>query len=69
MPTVLFINKIDRAGADPDRVVDIVRNRLTPDAFVVEEFDSELTADLVAETAGQGGPTRHASARRQRAQA
>ena len=51
VPTVLFVNKIDRVGADPDRVIEAVHMRLTRDALVVEEFDSELTADLVAETA------------------
>lgn len=34
VPTVLFVNKLDRAGADMDRVVEQVRRRLTP--YVVE---------------------------------
>jgi ribosomal protection tetracycline resistance protein len=29
-PTLLFVNKIDRAGADPERVLDAVAERLTP---------------------------------------
>ena len=63
VPTVLFVNKIDRVGADPDRVIEAVHMRLTRDAFVVEEFDSELTADLVAETAaGRAHPTCFGSA-------
>ena len=63
VPTVLFVNKIDRVGADPDRVVEALRTRLTRDAFVVEEFDSELTADLVAETrAARAHPTCFGSA-------
>ena len=63
VPTVLFVNKIDRVGADPDRVIEAVHMRLTRDALVVEEFDSELTADLVAETAaGRAHPTCFGSA-------
>ncbi|NHA69075.1 elongation factor G [Phycicoccus flavus] len=30
VPTVLFVNKVDRAGADPDVVLERVRRRLTP---------------------------------------
>ena len=30
IPTLLFVNKIDRAGADADRVLDEIRARLTP---------------------------------------
>ncbi|MEO5884491.1 MAG: translation factor GTPase family protein, partial [Candidatus Limnocylindrales bacterium] len=30
VPTLLFINKLDRPGADPDRVVDAMRRRLAP---------------------------------------
>src|SRR5512143_2430713 len=30
VPTILFVNKIDRAGADPDRVVEVMARRLTP---------------------------------------
>lgn len=29
VPTVFFVNKIDRAGADPGRVVDVIRRRLS----------------------------------------
>jgi ribosomal protection tetracycline resistance protein len=31
VPTLLFVNKIDRAGADVEGVLDTVRRRLTPD--------------------------------------
>lgn len=34
IPTLLFINKIDRTGADVDRVLEQVRHRLTPDLLV-----------------------------------
>ena len=30
-PTLFFMNKIDRAGADPERVLDAIERRLTPD--------------------------------------
>jgi ribosomal protection tetracycline resistance protein len=30
LPTLLFVNKIDRGGADPDRVVEAVAAKLTP---------------------------------------
>src|SRR5918992_4644875 len=30
MPTLIFVNKIDRAGADPDAVVAAMARRLTP---------------------------------------
>jgi ribosomal protection tetracycline resistance protein len=30
VPTLIFVNKLDRAGADPDRVVDAMRRRLAP---------------------------------------
>src|SRR5882672_3764204 len=30
VPTLMFVNKIDRAGADPDRVVEVMKRRLSP---------------------------------------
>ncbi|CAN5630202.1 TetM/TetW/TetO/TetS family tetracycline resistance ribosomal protection protein [soil metagenome] len=30
VPTLLFVNKIDRSGADPERVIEAMRRRLTP---------------------------------------
>ncbi len=30
VPAVFFVNKIDRTGADPDRIVEEIRHRLTP---------------------------------------
>ncbi len=30
VPTLVFVNKIDRAGADPDRVVGVMTRRLSP---------------------------------------
>src|SRR5919205_817498 len=31
VPTLIFVNKIDRGGADVDGVLDAIRARLTPD--------------------------------------
>jgi ribosomal protection tetracycline resistance protein len=31
IPALLFVNKIDRAGADPERVLDAIEQRLTPE--------------------------------------
>jgi ribosomal protection tetracycline resistance protein len=33
VPTLLFVNKIDRTGADVDRVLEAIRRRLTPDVL------------------------------------
>ncbi|HET8665874.1 MAG TPA: translation factor GTPase family protein [Nocardioides sp.] len=33
VPTLLFVNKIDRTGADVDGVLDAIRRRLTPDVL------------------------------------
>jgi ribosomal protection tetracycline resistance protein len=35
IPTLLFVNKIDRAGADPERVLDAIEQRLTPDVVAM----------------------------------
>ncbi|GAA2094718.1 TetM/TetW/TetO/TetS family tetracycline resistance ribosomal protection protein [Microlunatus panaciterrae] len=35
VPTLIFVNKIDRSGADPDRVLVRIRERLTSDAVVM----------------------------------
>jgi ribosomal protection tetracycline resistance protein len=39
VPTVLFVNKIDRAGADPERVLDEIEQRLTPDVVAMGSAD------------------------------
>jgi ribosomal protection tetracycline resistance protein len=41
VPTLLFVNKIDRPGADPERVLDAIEERLTP-AVVPMGSASEL---------------------------
>ena len=35
IPTVFFVNKVDRSNADPHRVVGEIRDRLTPDTVCV----------------------------------
>jgi ribosomal protection tetracycline resistance protein len=45
IPTLLFVNKLDRAGADFDRVVGELRDRLTPAVAVV---DGDLDAAVEA---------------------
>jgi ribosomal protection tetracycline resistance protein len=39
VPTLLFVNKIDRAGADPERVLDEVEQRLTPEIVPMGSAD------------------------------
>ena len=39
VPTLFFVNKIDRAGADADRVLDAIEARLTPNAVAVGMAD------------------------------
>ncbi|KQZ75258.1 elongation factor G [Nocardioides sp. Root151] len=41
VPTVLFVNKIDRAGADVERVLAQVRRRLTPYAVQLARADGQ----------------------------
>jgi ribosomal protection tetracycline resistance protein len=53
IPTLLFVNKLDRAGADFDRVVGEIAERLTPavvvpgDVEVLADHDDELLAAYV----------------------
>jgi ribosomal protection tetracycline resistance protein len=47
LPTLLFLNKTDRMGADVDRTLRAIARRLTPDAAPVEILDDEF-AQLVA---------------------
>ena len=45
IPTVLFVNKIDRAGADDGRVLDAIRQRLTPAIVAMGTVDGLGTRD------------------------
>ena len=47
LPTLLFVNKTDRTGADVDQTVHAIARRLTPDAAPVEILDDGF-AQLVA---------------------
>jgi ribosomal protection tetracycline resistance protein len=57
IPTVFFVNKVDRRNADPDRVVAEIRERLTPDTVCVGSVtdpgspaaDVELDTDRLTE--------------------
>ena len=44
VPTLLFVNKIDRGGADPDRVLAMIRDRLTDAAVPLADRDAVLEA-------------------------
>ena len=44
IPIVFFINKIDRSGADPDRVISAITRRLTPTAITLESVRDAGTA-------------------------
>src|SRR5262245_50629507 len=54
VPTLLFVNKIDRAGADPDGVVAAIRRRLSPSAIAMERVRGagarEATVEPLAAT-------------------
>jgi len=39
VPTLLFVNKIDRTGADPERVLDEIEQRLTPNLVPMGSAD------------------------------
>jgi len=39
VPTLLFVNKIDRVGAEPERVLDEIEQRLTPDVVPMGSAD------------------------------
>lgn len=43
IPTLLFVNKIDRGSADPERVVGAIRERLTPDVVLLDTVDGAGT--------------------------
>ncbi len=45
LPTLFFVNKTDRAGADPDRVLREIRERLTPAAAFLDERLVETLAE------------------------
>ena len=44
VPTLLFVNKVDRGGADPDRVLAMIRDRLTDAVVPLADRDAVLEA-------------------------
>lgn len=66
LPTLIYVNKLDRTGADPERVLSEIRRMLTPDAVPVQAFSgTEHNFTAVsgwgvqrAEEAGQWGEVR-----------
>jgi ribosomal protection tetracycline resistance protein len=64
VPTLLFVNKIDRAGADPERVLDEIEQRLTPAAVPMGSADGLGTRAASFATFGSadGDLVRHARA-------
>jgi ribosomal protection tetracycline resistance protein len=56
VPTLIFVNKIDRAGADPSGIVDAMRRRLSPGVVPAASADgtggttgAEVLAEVLAE--------------------
>ena len=47
IPVIFFLNKTDRAGSDPQRVLEQIRNMLTPDA--VPLWDEESMLDFLTQ--------------------
>jgi len=69
VPTLIFVNKIDRAGADPERVIAQMKRRLSPAVVeangepaavteVLAEHDDELLASFLDGTATAAGTLR-----------
>ena len=46
VPTILFLNKLDRRGADPDRTLEQIAKRLTPAVVPVRRATDPGTADV-----------------------
>jgi ribosomal protection tetracycline resistance protein len=49
VPTLIFVNKLDRVGADPDRVLEEISARLTPAIVSIRVDDSAKLAEVLAE--------------------
>ena len=47
VPTLIFVNKVDRAGADPDRVVAAMRRRLSSGVIPIEAASATDPTDLI----------------------
>jgi len=49
VPTLLFVNKIDRPGADPDRVLEAMRRRLSPGVLAMGDVRGAGRRDALVE--------------------
>ena len=54
VPTLVFLNKIDRTGADVERVLVEIRERLTPAVLVMSSAQGEGTRSAEARSLGHG---------------
>ena len=52
IPTLIFVNKIDRAGADDERVLEVISRRLTPSVVPMGSADALGTRDADFALAG-----------------
>jgi ribosomal protection tetracycline resistance protein len=59
IPTLIFINKLDRAGADPERVLAAIRRRLTPDIVSIGRAEALGTAGASFAPFGTDDPGFH----------
>jgi len=46
IPTILFINKTDRLGADTEAIVSEIKNELTPHIICMQSIDNEGSSDV-----------------------
>ena len=46
IPTIIFINKIDRIGVDTNRVLGEIRSQLTKDIFVIQSIMNQGTKEI-----------------------
>jgi ribosomal protection tetracycline resistance protein len=54
IPTLIFVNKIDRAGADPERVLTAISERLTPASIAMGAANGPGTPDTSVTPFGAG---------------
>jgi ribosomal protection tetracycline resistance protein len=57
VPTLFFLNKLDRRGADPERALDQIRARLTPDVVAVRRAIDPGTPSVVIEPVDEANDT------------
>ncbi|MET7971298.1 translation factor GTPase family protein [Micromonospora sp. NPDC005305] len=60
IPTLFFVNKVDRAGADPDRVLRQLADRLSPDVVALGRVDAAGTPGARWVPHPPGDPGHHA---------